>query len=325
MKATTLKKAAVFAGSLSFLAGSAFSQQAFSGVGGYRTVNIDNGFNLVGVNLHNPVLVSGAIDTETDADVGDSTVDYTTILTDADATYVFEVLDGAQAGAIAEITAAANGSVTVDGAIGAGVGSAYSIRQAPSLNDTFGDLAPGFTAVTADVVYVPTGVGGGYDTYFQHQLSGQFRPTTAPGADPAKPVSWLYSDGVLVERKTEGPLALVITGMVKTTGTIVNVPSGFGAVAVSAPVGSELNDENGLKATINPGFTAVTADVVYVPAGAPGAYDTYFVHQLSGNFRSTTSPGADADPLPINNAVLVERKGDDTAGLLGVPAFYENL
>ena len=39
MKATTLKKAALVAGSLSFLAGSAFSQSAVSGAGGYETLS----------------------------------------------------------------------------------------------------------------------------------------------------------------------------------------------------------------------------------------------------------------------------------------------
>ena len=43
MKATTLKKAALVAGSLSFLAGSAFSQSAVSGAGGYETLTINAG------------------------------------------------------------------------------------------------------------------------------------------------------------------------------------------------------------------------------------------------------------------------------------------
>jgi hypothetical protein len=326
MKATTLKTAAILAGSLSFLAGSAFSQSAVSDPGGYRTQKIGDGFNLVGVNLHNPVIISGSIDTETGADVGDSAVDYTAILNDPAATYIFEVLDGDQIGAIAEITAVANGSVTVDGAgIGAGIGAAYSIRQAPTLIDTFGDLNPGFSATTADVVYIPTGIGGQYDQFFQH-TTGVFR---AQGSisNPPKPVSFLYSDGLLIERK-DGPLDLIITGMVKKVGTIVNIPNGFGAVAVSAPVGSTLQD-CGIAASLKTGFSATTADVVYVPtltAGGdanPGVYDQYFVH-TTGNFRAQGAI-ADADPVPIDNGLLIERKDPDTAGLIDVPAFFANL
>lgn len=319
MKATILKKTALVVGSLSFLAGSAFSQTAVSGAGGYRTQTLGQGFNVVGVNLHNPVLVSGTIDTEAGADVGDSAVDYTAILADAAATYIFEVTSGVQDGAIAFITASANGSVTVEGAIGAGVGESYSIRQAPTLNDTFGALNPGFTAASADVVYITTGVGGAFDTYFQH-TTGEFR-VSGSFANPPKPISFLYSDGLLVERKLADPVDVVITGMVKTTGTVVNLPVGFGPIAVAPPVGGTLQD-SGLAAVLGTGFTAASADVIYVPT-APGAFDQYFVH-TTGAIRAAGS-FADAPPVPVDNGLLVETKGAGSAGLYALPAFYANL
>ena len=69
IKATTLKKAALIAGSLSFLAGSALSQTAVSGAGGYTTYNLSVGFNLIGVSLFDPVIVSGTIDSEAGATI----------------------------------------------------------------------------------------------------------------------------------------------------------------------------------------------------------------------------------------------------------------
>ena len=323
MKATTLKKAAVYAGSLSFLAGSVFAQTAVSGAGGYRTETIEQGFNVVGVNLHNPVIVSGSLDTSNGAEVGDSTVDYGAILS-ADETYIFEVLDGDQAGAIAEISAAGNGSVTLDGDIGDINGAAYSIRKAPTLNETFGGLTAGFTAAGADVVWVPTGEAApnNFAQYFKHS-TGNFR-AAGSFSDPAKPISFLYSDAVLIERKAADPLPIVITGMVKTVGTVVNIPEGFGPVAVSAPVGSTLQD-SGLAAVLTPGFTAAGADVIWVPNGPQeaNAFNQYFVH-TTGGIRAAGS-FADADPVSVNNGLLIERKSEGTAGLLTVPDFYANL
>jgi hypothetical protein len=323
MKATTLKKAAIFAGSLSFLAGAAFSQSAVSGAGGYRTQNLGQGFNVVGVNLHNPVVSGGSITAEADAVV---TVDNDLAAVDAAAaTYIFEVTDGDQKGAIAEIVSvdAGAGTVTLDGALGAGVGSAYSIRKAPTLNETFGDLTGGPTAATADNVYIPTGnpAPANFDIFFKSSVSGNFRKAGA-FSDPAKPVSFLYSDAVLVERKSADPLPLVITGMVKTVGTVVNVTQGFAPVAVSAPVGGTLQS-SGLTAFLTAGPTAATADVIYVPT-APGAFDLYFTSSVSGNIRKAGA-FADAADVPVDNGLLIERKSAGTAGLYDVPSYYEAL
>mgnify|MGYP006982479107 CR=1 FL=1 len=59
MKATTLMKAALVAGSLSFLAGSAYSQQsAVSGAGGYTTESLGVGLDRKSTRLnssHKPI------------------------------------------------------------------------------------------------------------------------------------------------------------------------------------------------------------------------------------------------------------------------------
>lgn len=329
MKATTLKKAAALAGSVSLLAGSAFSQTAVSGAGGYTTESIIEGFNLLGVSLLEPVAVSGTIDSEadnvvTDADPGD----LTTILDDPDATYLIEILSGAQAGAVAEITGITATELTLAGPLGAGTAD-YQVRAAPTLNDLFGADLQGGAALTptVDVVWLPDGEGG-FSTYGLNTTGNEFRPTDGFFLPVAKPVSVLYPDGLFIERKAgNGGADIVITGMVKTTDTVVSANEGFNLAAVNAPVGQTLGN-SGLEGFLNGGAALTpTVDVVWLPDGS-GGFDTYAYNTTGSVWRTTAGffVGDESD-TELTSGIFIERKAGngDTAGAITVPAFYENL
>jgi len=309
----------VLAGVLAAAVGSVSAQSAVSPVVGYRTETIQQGFNLVGFNLHGKVLASGTIDGATGAVVNDASVDFSTILNGAGETYLLEVTSGAQDGMVAEIASAANGSVTLVAAPGVTFAATdtYSVRRALTLTEVFDNLTAGFTEATADVVWIPTG-SGTFDRFFKHAGTGNFR---AAGTffDPVKPIAIFYPDACFVERKGSTPIDIVQSGTVKLTSTVVDAPNGFYPVSVSGPAGSTLNN-SGLAATLKRGFTEATADVVWVPTGV-GSYDRYFAHQISGNFRAAGS-FVDAPQVDIDNGVFIERRDPATSAVFQVPSFY---
>ncbi len=325
MKATTLKKAAALAGSVSLLAGSAFSQTAVSGAGGYTTESLIVGFNLLGISLFEPIDVSGTIDSEadnviTDADPGD----LTTILDDPDATYLIEILSGPQAGAVAEITGITATELTLDGAIGAGTAD-YQVRAAPTLNDVFGTELAGGPSVgpTTDIVWLPDGQGG-FNQYAYSTLGSEYRSTDAFFLPAGKPISIFYPDALFVQ-VADTAKDIVITGMVKTTSTVVAASGGFNLAAVNAPVGQTFGN-SGLESFLNGGpSVGATTDIVWLPDGA-GDYAQYAFSTLGNVWRDTSSFFVgDASDVELTSGIFIQRNGDDTAGAITVPSFYENL
>ena len=327
MKATTLMKAALVAGSLSFLAGSAYSQQsAVSGAGGYTTESLGVGFNLMGVSLHKPVALSGTFDSEAGATLTDADVDFSAVLTDPNATYLLEILDGTQAGAVAEIESLTATTVTV-GASGLGAGAAtYQIRAAGTLEDIFGDSLAGAVAVpgaTTDRVWLPKD-GGGFDQYFRHSGTGQYRSVALPfAATTGIPV--FYPDALFVQ-VADTAKDVVITGMVKTTDTVAAAIEGFNLVGVTPPVGSTFGN-SGMGAFLTAGGVVPTAttDRVWLPV-AGGGFNQYFING-TGDWRTVALPfGASQNDTELTSGIFIQRNdAGDTGGALTVPGFYANL
>jgi hypothetical protein len=324
MKATTLKKAALLAGSLSFLAGSAFSQTAVSGAGGYTTYNLGVGFNLIGISLFDPVIVSGTIDAEAGAVITDAGVDFTAALpTPTTTKYLIEILSGAQSGAVAEIASVDSATqITLDGPVGAGTAD-YQIRKAPLLGDIFGTtLQGGANAAAADVVWLPNGAGG-FNQFFYSTVGNQFRSSAAPFGALPNGVPVFYPDGMFVQVKTTAK-NVVVTGMVKTTGTVVAANTDFNLTAVNAPVGQTLGN-SGLQSFLQSGPNAAGADVVWLTNGV-GAFTQYFFSSVSSQWKLSSSAfGPDQGGVAMTSGIFIQRKGASTAGQLTVPAFYANL
>jgi len=333
MKATTLKKAALVAGSLSFLAGSAFSQTAVSGAGGYTTHNLAIGFNLIGISLHNPVATSGAIDSEAgDTITVASPADLTAILTDATATYLVEILDGAQAGAVAEISNLTATSFDVAGGLGAGT-AAYQIRPASTLASVFGstlaDAGGPFPDAATDQVWVvnPTAAGG-FSQYFRNS-TGDWKDAAAAFGASQNDLGLFYPEGLFVQ-VADTAKDLVVTGMVKNTSTVVAANEGFNLVGVTPPVGAELGNSNlagTLSASAGPFPDATTDQVWLVNTAAPGGFSQYFLNSGGAWKDAAAAFGADADTTALTSGIFIQRAAGngDTAGGLDVPAFYANL
>ena len=135
MKATTLKKAALVAGSLSFLAGSAFSQTAVSGAGGYETLTIrgEGKFTTIGLRLHEPQVVSGTFDSQDGSSLSDADVNFDDVLTDG-TRYLVEITGGTSSeGTVIEVDSWSGSDLSV-----AVTDYTYTIRTANTPNIWFG-------------------------------------------------------------------------------------------------------------------------------------------------------------------------------------------
>ena len=313
MKMTTLKSVAIAAG----LASSAFGQ-ATSPVVGYTTETLQLGFNLLGVTLHNKPLVTGTFE----SDLTDSDVDFTALLSDAEATYLVEVEDGAQAGAVAEISGVTATTLTAGGLP---TGSAnYTIREAVNLIDIFpeGTLTGSFNASAADIVFLPDG-SGGFDQFFFNSTAGEFRATDAPFAPADGLVPVFYPDGMFVQVQSGAPV-VTIAGDLKTAPTAVSNVQGFNLVSNPAPTGTTLGSI-GLESTLTGSFNANAADVVSLPDGS-GGFNQFFFNSTANVWRSTDSPFVgDESDVVVPSAFFIERRTAGTTAVASVPDFFAGL
>ena len=324
MKMTSLKAVAV-AGLSVLLTGTAAAQtQAASTPVGFYTETIRPGFNVVGINLANPVLATGTVTGVNAAVISDTNGNFAA-LNDANATYFVET----STGTIAEVASVSGTDITLTAAAGLAVGDQFSVRAGKTLEEIFGtSLASGPNAGAADVVYVPTGEAGQFDQYFSSSLQGgAFRNATAAFVPLSKPVAVLFSDALLVERRGADPVDVVVTGSVKTTPTAVSLPTGFYPVTVAAVAGATLQN-SGLASSLTAGPNAGAADVVYVPGATPGTFTQYFPSSLENPpaFRNATSAFVPlTGDVDLGSAVLIERRGASTTATFQLPSFYSSL
>lgn len=321
---------------LPFLLGAALlplaaQAQSTSNVVGYETVDmLANNFNLVGLRLQNPIVASSTITGLAGTVVSDSAVDFDATLT-AGTVYLLEISSGALDGGLQEVSTwgTASGNTANDlvtpqdlSTLGVVVGDSYSIRALPTLEDIFGTttspLTKGFTAATSDVVWIPDGTPGGYDRYFLNTL-GVWKNAATNADSPNIPI--VYADGVLVEKKATAS-SLVVSGEVKVGNSMAGVLTGFNALGTVYPAGSTLQN-SGLADDITPGFTAATADVVWVPDGAAG-YTRYFYNTL-GQWKNAGDNSIVTEDVDMTSAVWIERKGADTNVTLNPPTSYSTL
>lgn len=320
MKMTTLKSVAIALG----LASSAFGQ-ATSPVVGYYTETLVQGFNAVGVSLHSSPVTSGVFSDELE----DENQDFTALLSDTSATYLLEITSGPQNGAVAVVLSNTATTLTVEGgALGAGAAE-YTIREAATLNELFGDTLAGntFVAPTNDVVFVPNGLGG-FDQFSLNTSGnggeGQFRPTSSFFVPLQEEVTLFYPDGVFIQQASATPNELVISGALKTTGTALAANTGFNLVASPAPVGSTLFN-SGLQDSLEGGtFVAPTLDVLFLPDGA--GFTQYAFNSGASEWRLTSSffTGNQND-VELPSAFFIQRAGGDTTAVASTPGFFQAL
>jgi hypothetical protein len=331
MKATKLKKAALVAGSLSFLAGAALAQTAVSGAGGYTTYDIEPGFNLIGLTLHNPVEISGTVVSATG----------TTVVTDTDLsgltalTYIMEITSGTLDGTIQEITAWSGVNITTPEDLSADLtaGDTFQLRAAATIGEVFGTgddvVINKGTSITGDLVMIPNG-SGGFDQYHHtaDSIFGSGAWTAVPPATGGANRPIVYTDGVYVQNRGGSAYDIVLTGMVKTENTNIAVTESFNYFSAIYPVGSTLGTSGLADA---PGFlkgTSTSGDLVFLPNNS-GGFDQY-THTADSIFGAgawtPVPPATGGANTPLTSGWILQRRAASPYNVdYTPPAFYDDL
>lgn len=297
--------------------GLAFGQTAYTTPVGYTSQALVTGFNNVGLTVHAPTKMAGNLEVVGTGSVEDTTVgvDFTVSLGATGTLHILEITSGTAIGTVSEIsTWTANTITTVDDLSAAGVvpTDTYRIRKAPTLEEIFGTATTGGpltagTSSTADLVYVPTGVPNQYTIYFLSG-AGTFRSVTPNALAPNVPL--VYLDGLFINRKAGGTADLVVTGEVKPEKAGGRMVTGFNYLGTIHPVGSTIQN-SGLENFLLAG-TSSTADLIYVPTGTPNQYLLVF-RSGAGTWRTVTPNALAPDPLNLNGAIFIQRKGTTNA------------
>ena len=291
-------------------------------------------FNLIGLTLHKPVIISGAFEKVAMTTLTDNDVDFGARLT-AGKTYILEITGAAEQslnGAVQQVTWSGNTLTTPDelGSDGLGVGDKYQLRAAVTIADLFGASNEAGLAATskysineADVVYIPNAKG--FDRVFYSSAAGEEGWYTSDFM-PAGNIPIPYMDAVLVLRRGVADLDFVVFGSVKLTVTSLALTGGdFNYISTIFPVGSTLGNsglETSLRGTSdkNPNL----ADLVYMPDGA-GGFNAYYYSNAEGDLKWYGLDGKDASNIPMQSGIVIYRRGTAKNAVITPPASYSDL
>lgn len=302
---------------------------------GHTTIPLVQGFNAVGLTLHQTPIAAGAIDVVSGTSLTDSDV---TFSPQANRIYVLEITSGVLDGSIQEIPSASlSGSVITTSqdleALGLIAGDTYRLRLAPTLEEIFttvplasgGVLSSALSVGSSDVIWLPNGAGG-FDKYYLRTQGGNsyFRSTPANLDTPNVPV--VYVDGMLLEKKFSTAATLTVTGEVKMDPTNSTISFGYNLVSIVSPVGLNLYNiglEDDLKAALSAG----SADEVWITQ-PNGTFVKYFRRSGSGagwrvSGTTTTLTQQEAEAITLPSSIMIHKKEAGTSPLtLNVPASY---
>jgi hypothetical protein len=318
--------------------GLANAQTAYTTPVGYVTQPLVQGTNNVGITLHTPAIAKGSIDTVNGTALTDSDTTFSPV---SGRLYVLEITSGTLNGTIQEVPAASisGGTITTPdnlGALGLQVGTTYSLRVAPTLEEVFttvplnsgGVLHAALNATSADVVWVPK-ASGGFDKYFLRTGSpATFRSVATGLTTPNVPL--VYADGLQIQKKGTTSASLTISGELKTTGTNSVIVQGMNLLSIVAPVGLNLGNA-GLEDDLTASLNSTNADIVWVQQ-ANLSYKKYFRRTgTPQTWRDVASPAVALTQEQINaislpSAILIQKKGSTATNLdLVVPTSYSSL
>jgi uncharacterized protein (TIGR02597 family) len=236
--------------------------------------------------------------------------------------YYVELTTGPLAGAIFDIigTSAKHQTLTLAQAIprSAGKSPGYCVRPHWTLASLFGSANDaGFqSGDDTDSDFISIHNGKIEDKYYYSGTGADgigWRRVGAGAADQS--AAAIYpDDGIAITRVATAPLSMMITGVLKTSRTLVPVVHGFNYVAnvYQAPItlaASHLythNPATGLRA----GGNAATSDTVLIYNGT--GYDKYYYQSSVKNgagWRSSNDPKADAGnvAIPVGSGFVIHR------------------
>ena len=313
------------------------AQSSYTKPVGYVTHTLKAGqFNLIGLTLHEPVIISGAFETVATTTLTDDDVTFDTRLTTGK-TYILEIKDAENAslnGAVQQVTSWSGNTLTTPddlGTDGLVDGDSYQLRASVTIADIFGTNNEAGLAATsnysineADVVYIPN--GNGFDRVFYSSAasdSGWYTSDFTPAADIPIP----YMDAVLVFRRGGvADLDFVVLGSVKLTVTSLALKGGdFNYISTVFPVGSTLGNsglQDSLKATSekNPDL----ADLVYMPDGS-GGFNAYYYSNAEGDLDWYSLEGEKASSVPMQSGIIIYRRDEAMNAAITPPASYSDL
>lgn len=320
-------------------ASAAFAQAtAFSKPSGFVTHTLVGGqFNLIGLTLHEPVVISGSLEEVSGTDLKDNDVDFSSVLTEGK-TYILEIVENAGdpslVGAIQQVVNWDANTMTTSGDLGArglAAGAKYQLRAAKSISDVFGpnneaglQASAGKNIEEADVLYVPN--GDGFDAYFYSTAEGESGWYLSNNLSSASDPSLVSVDAILIHRRGTDDLDLVMHGCVKSTVSSFVLKGGsFNYVSTVFPAGATLGN-SGLAASVaaSGDYSIGQADVVYMQNGA-GGYDRYFYSNAPGDAKWCSDGFDDASNVPMRSGIIIQRRGGDTHATITPPPSYSNF
>ncbi|YCM42112.1 hypothetical protein V2O64_12445 [Verrucomicrobiaceae bacterium 227] len=348
MKTTTLKAVAAI-GLSALLAGSAAAQESKSKPVGYETLTVANGFNYLGLRLHEAPVAS-----DVSVDVDGAVVTVAAGIVDAleaGTSYLLEVVDGDAEGAVVPISAfdGASNTVTVsDASLGDdfGIGDGFTIRPIATLATVFGadntaglDEGQGGTG-GADQVWVPDGLGGFGKYYFDSENFDTFGRTWTDATDgktivDPTAVNLVYTDGIILVGAGTDNNTFVVSGSVKLTSTAFVVTDGFNYLSSVSPAGATLESMFGLNnsAALSTGQGGTGgADQVWVPT-VDGFDKYYYDIENFDTFDETWTDASDGKTVVTASAVSLDgasgfilvNTGGGQMVSTAAPSFYSSL
>ena len=343
-----IKMMKMTAAALALLVGSATAQVVVTTKPvGYETLTVANGFNYLGLRLHEAPVASGVAGDVEAGGVIQVGVDVAASL-QTSSVYLFEVTSGDAAGAVVtiELVDVEAGTVIVSDPIGDDFfpGDTFTIRPTSTLASIFGPQnAAGLDAgnggpVGADQVWISNGEGG-FNKYYFDNFNIRLGSAAWTEVDTGQYVeasftNIVYTDGIIILGSGTDGNTLTVVGEVKLGNTSYAFGEGFNYISSVTPVGAtlatmfgELN-EAGLAAG-NGG--PVGADQVLIPNGS--GFDKFYYDAF--NFQSfaptwsniDTGLPVDATSISLDNAsgLVVLNSGAAKQVVAGVPSIYNSL
>lgn len=336
MKCLFPSPAAVLAAA-SFACGTLCGQTtAYTDPVGYETLVAFAGpHNLFGLRLHQPTMAAGILE------IGPSTlyapsINFDAIL-DPAKKYLVELIGGASAGEVLEITSFAMNTLIVSKPLPLETNVPFRIRLIPKLSEVLPKAGvfgtDDFNPDHADLILLPK-ESGGFDSYFLSTHTSLAHPeyqdayVNVATGQPEDPHVF-YTKAFFYLRRGGATPNHVISGALKMhSNTWLSVSETFNYFSSVYPVGVTLGS-SGLASALQTG-TAATADVVWMQ-DETGAWRKYFhsngTPPLSAGWREVGAPAGqentDQADVPLSAGFAIHRRSlAPYRVLLTPPEFY---
>ena len=281
---------------------------------GVRTeILLANDFNLIGIELMEPISAEGTLTSIEGLTVQDGLATFSTALEGERKTWILQMTSGAMEGWVVEVEAVESETrlkMADDfGAAGVITGDLYEIRAAKTIGDIFGlnneaGLMGGHST-DADLIWIPDGRGGFDLYYFEDNFLGrEWRGLTGEISSDV-PIS--YTEAFFVQRKADTDLELHITGHVQTRAAIVPLRQGFNFISRVVPFGQTFRT-SGLNSQVQGGHHTGDSDLFWVPDGK-GGYTLIFKQDFFGS-GWFTSAGVSAWDFEWPSGLILQRRGE---------------